>query len=153
MSSQVFSMSRDRDSTTCLGNLCQCLTTLTVKKCFLAFRWNLMFFNLYGLFLVLSQGTTEKSLALTSSLSPVKCLYILIWSLLSLLFSRLNRLSCLSPSSWEKCSNPLIILANLHWTHCIKSIRLCTWESRTGCSTPDVALPVLRRKEGSLPST
>lgn len=29
-------------STTSLGNLCQCLTTFTVKKCFNVFRWNFM---------------------------------------------------------------------------------------------------------------
>lgn len=33
-----FNVSKDRVSTTSLGNPCQCLVTLTVKNCFLGFR-------------------------------------------------------------------------------------------------------------------
>ena len=39
-------MSKDGDSTTSLGKLCQCLVTLTVKKCFLMFIWHLLCLNL-----------------------------------------------------------------------------------------------------------
>jgi len=41
----------------------QCSVTLKVKKFFLVFRWNFLCFSLCPLPLVLSLGTTEKSLA------------------------------------------------------------------------------------------
>jgi len=59
---RLLSASKDADATTSLGNLCQCLVTLTVKKCFLMFRGNLLCFSLCPLPLVLSLGTTKKSL-------------------------------------------------------------------------------------------
>jgi len=54
-----------RESTTPLGSLFQCSVTLRVKKFFLLFRWNFLCFSLCLLPLVLSQSTTEKSLAIT----------------------------------------------------------------------------------------
>jgi len=57
---------REGDSTTSLGSLFQCSVTLRGKKFFLMFRWNLLCFSLCPLPLVLSLGTTEKSLALSS---------------------------------------------------------------------------------------
>ena len=65
-SSQVLSISTDGDSTDSLGNLCQCLTTLTRKKCFLVFRWNFVCFNLCPVPLAPSVGTPEKCLAPSS---------------------------------------------------------------------------------------
>ena len=53
-----------------MGSLFQCLPTFTVKKCFLVFRWNFMFFKLCPLPLVLSVDTTEKILAPSSSFPP-----------------------------------------------------------------------------------
>jgi len=47
-------VSRDRASTTSLGNLCQCFTTLIVKKFFSLSSLNLPLFSLKPLLLVLS---------------------------------------------------------------------------------------------------
>ena len=58
------------------GNLLQCSVTLVVKKCFLMFRGNLLWFC--PLPFVLSLGTTEKSLALSSLHPPFRYLYTLI---------------------------------------------------------------------------
>ena len=65
---------KDGDSTTSLSNLWQCSVTLTVKTCFLVFRLDLLCFILNPLSLVLSQGTTEKSLAPFPSFPPIRCL-------------------------------------------------------------------------------
>lgn len=61
-------LQKARDSTTSLGNPCQCSVTLTVKKCFLVFTGNLLCWFVP----VVSHpgtGTIEKSLVL-SSLHP-----------------------------------------------------------------------------------
>jgi len=63
LSRQVLNNSREGDSTTSLGSLGQGSVTLRVKKFFLMFRWNFLCFRLCPLPLVLSLGTTEKSLA------------------------------------------------------------------------------------------
>jgi len=57
------SISREGDSTTSLGSLFQCSATLQIKKFFLMFSWNFLCFSLCPLPIVLSLGTTEKSLA------------------------------------------------------------------------------------------
>ena len=69
MSRWLLNISKDGGSTTSLSNLCQCLVTCTVKKCFPMFGGNLLCFSVCTLPLVLSLGTTEKGLAL-SSLHP-----------------------------------------------------------------------------------
>ena len=69
LSRQVLNISREGDSTTSLGSLCQGSVTLRGKKFFLRFRRNFLCFSLCPLPLVLSLGTTEKSLA-PSSLHP-----------------------------------------------------------------------------------
>ena len=66
MSRRVLNISREGDSTTSLGSLFQCSVTLRGKKFFLMFRQNFLFFSLCPLPLVLSLGTTEKSLAPSS---------------------------------------------------------------------------------------
>jgi len=66
LSRQVLNISREGDSTTSLGSQFQCSVTLRVKKLFLMFRRNFMCFSLCPLPLVLSLGTTEKSLAPSS---------------------------------------------------------------------------------------
>lgn len=43
MSRLLLSSSKDEDPSTSLGNPCLYSVTLTVKKCFLTFRWNLLF--------------------------------------------------------------------------------------------------------------
>lgn len=62
----ALNISRHGESMTSLGNLCQSLVTLPVKKCFLMFRGNLLHFTLCPLPLTLSSGATEKSLAPSS---------------------------------------------------------------------------------------
>jgi len=71
VSIQVFNTSKDGDSTTSLGHLFQCLTMLTVKKLCLMFKWHLLYFSLCPWPLVLSQDTTEKSLALSPLLPSI----------------------------------------------------------------------------------
>ena len=61
-SRQGLSISREADSTTFLGSLVQCSATLRVKKFFLMFM-SFLCLSLCPLPLVLSLGTTEKSLA------------------------------------------------------------------------------------------
>ena len=62
MSRWLLDIAKDRDSIVILGSLCQCSVTLTVKKCFLMFRGNLLCFILCPLPHVLSLGITGKSL-------------------------------------------------------------------------------------------
>lgn len=80
----------NRDSTTSQGNLCHCWLTLTVKKCFLMFRWTTLCFHLCSLPLVLSWGTTEKNLALFCLHPPFRYFQTSITASLSLHFFRLN---------------------------------------------------------------
>jgi len=100
-----FSICKNGDCTTSLGNLCQRSVTLTVQKYFMMFRGNFLCFSL-GLFpLVLSLGTTEKSLAQPSLQPLFRYIYALMRSFSILLFSRLNSYSFLSLSSQEGCSS------------------------------------------------
>jgi len=62
--------SRDGDSTTSLGSLFQCLTTLYVKKCFLISNLNLHWCNLRPFPLLLSPFSSEKSP------TPLCCKYL-----------------------------------------------------------------------------
>ena len=77
---------------------------LTIKKSFLMVKLIFPCFNLSPLPLVLSLGTTEKNLAPSSQHPPLRYLYTLMRSPLGLLFSRLNRPSSLSLSSYDTCS-------------------------------------------------
>ncbi|KAK4820465.1 LOW QUALITY PROTEIN: hypothetical protein QYF61_027747 [Mycteria americana] len=61
-STHLLNTSRDGDSTTSLGSLCQCLTTLSVQKFFLISSLNLPWCNLRPFPLVLSLITWEKRL-------------------------------------------------------------------------------------------
>ena len=69
-----WNISREEDSTTSLGSLGQGSVTLRVKKFFLMFSWNFLGFSLCPLPLVLSLGTTGKSLAPSSW--PPPCRYL-----------------------------------------------------------------------------
>uniref|UniRef100_A0A8C3JCQ2 Epiplakin 1 n=1 Tax=Calidris pygmaea TaxID=425635 RepID=A0A8C3JCQ2_9CHAR len=59
-------VSRDKDSTSSLGSLCQGSATLTPNKFLFIFRWNFPCSSLHSFPLVLSLGTTGKSLAPSS---------------------------------------------------------------------------------------
>jgi len=115
--------SRDGDSTTSSGNLCQHIFTFTVKiKVLSHIQMEFNAFQLYSLLLSLSLDTTESERSLApSSFPPIRCLYTLIRSPLRLLFSKLKSSSSLSLSSYKRCSSPLTILW-LCATHPIKSI-------------------------------
>ena len=65
LSRLVLNISREVDCTTSLGRLFQGSVTLR-GKFFLMFRWNFLCFSFCPLPLVLSLGTTEKSLAPSS---------------------------------------------------------------------------------------
>ena len=62
-SRRVLNISREGDSTASLGSLFQVSITLRGKKFFLMFSWNFLCSSLCPLPLVLSLGTTAKSLA------------------------------------------------------------------------------------------
>jgi len=62
----VLNTSCEGDSSVCLGSLFQCSITTKVKSFFLMFRWNFLCSSMCPLPLVLSLGTAEKSLALSS---------------------------------------------------------------------------------------
>ena len=113
VSRQLWSLSKDGDSTASLGNLCQCLVTPIVKNCFLMFRGKPPCFSLCPLPLVLSLRTTKKSLAPSSLHPPFRYLYQLVRSPLSFLVSRLNSPSSLSLASHVRCSTPFIIFVAL----------------------------------------
>ena len=102
---------RDGASTTSLGTLCQCLTTLWVKNFFLIPHLNIPSFCLKLLSLV------PLLLFLIKSLSQISCrpplgIGRLQWNLLS----KLNNPNSLSISSQERHSSPLIILVVHLWT-------------------------------------
>ena len=62
-SNLAWNVSRDGASTTSLGNLCQCLTTLTVKNFFLISSLHLPSFSLKPFLLVLAQQALLKAAA------------------------------------------------------------------------------------------
>lgn len=151
MSGHVWNVSKDGDSPTSLGNLCQCSVTLTLKKCFLMFRWDFLYFNLYPLPLLLSLGITKTSLPQSSLHSHIRYLFALITSALSLLFAMLSSSGsvCLSMTSILRPESSLWPFAGLFP---VCSCLSFTRKFRTGPSTPDVSL-VLTGKEGSPPLT
>jgi len=110
LSSQVLSISTGGNSTTSLGNLCQCFITLTVEKCCLVFRRNLLCFSLCPLPPVPSQDTTENSPA-PSSFPPIRCLHTGIAPLSCLFQAEQSHLSQLPLT--ERCFGPLIIFSAL----------------------------------------
>lgn len=73
----ILNAPKDTDSTTFLDDVCQCMVTLAVKKCFLMLRQCLLCSRLCLLPLILSLSTSEKSLALSSLLLPLRYFYIL----------------------------------------------------------------------------
>ena len=92
----MLNISKGGASTTSLGNLCQCFTTLIVKNFFLISYLNLLY---------------RKSPSPSFLSAPFKYWKAAIRSLRSLLFSRLNSPNSLSLSSQERCSTLLIMLA------------------------------------------
>lgn len=105
----------DGDPTTFLVNLCQCFVTLTIKKCFLVFRWNFMCFSLFPLPLSCPWAILR---SIWLPLQPSDQLFVhLVRSPLGLLFSSLN-----SHRSLSFFYSHIIIFATFLWTCYSKSI-------------------------------
>jgi len=147
LSRRVLNISREGDSTASLGSLFQGSVTLRGKKFFLMFRWNFLCFSLCPLPLVLSLGTTEKSLAPSFWHPPLRYLWAsLVPSLPSLLQAKQAQLP-----------QPFLIgemLQSPHHAHSPVASHLSwTGEPRTGQSTPDGASLGQSRGGGEPPST
>jgi len=99
LSNLTLNVSRDGESTTSLGNLCQCFIALSVKNFFLVSNLNLPSFSLKPLPLVLSLHALVKSPSPAFLQAPFKYWKAAIRSPQSPLFSRLNSPSSLSLSS------------------------------------------------------
>ena len=120
------------------------------KKYFFMFKQKFLYFSLCPLYLVTSLDRAEKSLSLSSLRCPFSYSHMLIRFPLSLPFSRLNSPSCLSFSSYDRCSRSFWPFIGL------SPVVLCvprTGEPRTGHNTPGVVLSVPNEGQGSPPST
>ena len=131
---------KEGDSTTSLGNLCQCSITFNIKTCYLVFRQNRLCSSLYPLPFVVALGTTEKSLSPSSLHFPFRYFYTLIRSMSCPLSSSPTSrtfpslfwtVPALSPSSQERCSSRFIIFMVLCWTLSSMSVSLLSfsWKS------------------------
>jgi len=109
----LLSICKDGDSTTSLGNLCQCLATLTVKKCFLIFRQSLLCFIFVPIAFGPVTGHHWKAPGSILFAPSLQVFQHFDKIPLSLLFSRQNSLSSLSLSSQETCSTACITLVAL----------------------------------------
>lgn len=138
----------DRDSTTFLGNLCQCLITFREKGCFLTFRKNILYFGLCPFSLHLLSDITEKHPRFNFFALSFKDLRTFRRSP-SQLFSTLNSLNSLSLSSRERCYSP-----SPFWSFTGLSVVTpylsCTGEPKAGHSTPGMASPPLGKWMTSL---
>lgn len=125
----LFSISMYGDSTTSLGNLCQCSVALRSKKVFPDVEGNLLCFSLGPLTLVLPHGTTETILAPSSFHSPFCFLCTHCKIPLSFFFSNLNTHSFLCLSLLERYYSPHIIFLALCWTLSSMAMSLLSWEA------------------------
>lgn len=104
------------------------------------FKGNFLYVILCLLSLAMSLSTTEKKLGLSPSLLPDKG---------RSLFSRLNNLSSLSTSSYEKYLNSLLNFLALSWTPSSSSAPLSMWGAQTLTQKYRCVSPRQRREEGS----
>lgn len=88
--------------------------TLTVKKLFLMFKWNFLYFDLCTFLVVLSLGSSEKNPASSSIHPPVRCLCTLTRCPLSFLQAEQPQLFQ-QPVIWQM--QQLIIFMVFHWNH------------------------------------
>lgn len=117
MSSQVLNSFKDGDSTTCTGNLFQCLTTLPVKAFFLRFNQNFCCCHLGPLPRTFSL-CTKKKLSLSSYNSRRAPIRLPLY--------RLNKQGSIA-SSCVMCSSLLVIFMALQWVHSGMSMPLFYW--------------------------
>lgn len=113
MSRWLLSISRDRGYMMPPGNLCKCLVTFTVKKCFLMLGGNPL---VCAHCPILSLGTTGTCLALSSMLSPFSCFYTLMRFLhmrdtICIICFSCFLLACLARKTclWQCCFLPLFL--------------------------------------------
>lgn len=104
--------------------------------------------KMYFSYEVLSLDVLKRSLVLSSLHSPFWYLCKLIWSTLSLLFSRLSNPRCLS--LYERCSDFLIVFVALCWTNCSSSMPLLCWRTQKMVQKSRCLSPVLSRGETQL---
>lgn len=123
MSRWLLSISEHGDSRTSLGNLCQCMVTLTAKMFFIMFRWTFSVFDFVPLALVLSLGATEEKLPPLS----FSALQVLIRTPLSLISSRLTVPALSACSHRRDAPSPIIIFMALCWTLSRMSVSLLYW--------------------------
>lgn len=142
--------SRNGDSTSSLGNLCQRSITLTANKSCLMLRRNLPL-----VFQFLHTGPVPgNGRAPLPAHSPLTYLYSFMRSALTLLFSRLNSVSSFHLSSDGRCSRPFAILVEPSAGPSAPAPSLSsTGDSKTAQSTPGVASAAgLSRGQESPPS-
>lgn len=96
--------------------------------CFLIFKWNFLYFDLYLVPLLLSLNITKTSLSQASFFLPTRYLYTLVRSTLGLFFCGLN--SC-SLWSWNDKYYKMWIFVTLCWT--LQSI-----QSYLGLGSPEM---------------
>lgn len=108
-----------------LWEICASVQPPYERKFLLKFKWNFSYFSLWPLPAVAGHDWKESGCVLF--IHPNQDLNTLIWSLLSLLFSRLNSSSSLCISSQERWSHPLIILKVLDWYLSSRAIFLMYW--------------------------
>jgi len=114
--------SRDSDSTTSLGSLCQCLTSLSEKKFLLISNLILPWCNLKRFPFVLSL-VIQETRPTPTSLQPFKELKTVVICPLSLLFSRQNNLGFLAIP--HKACAPDPSPASLPFSGCVTGLQ-CT---------------------------
>lgn len=149
--SQVLLVSRVGDSMAFPGNLLQYGTSPKVKK--KVYYASVEFLMFQFVLSVIPSDRTKRQ----SSLPPppsLSCHRVIvhIGKISPVPFSRLNNPSSLSLSSHVRHPN-LLLLMSLCWTCSSLSMFLCNVQPRTGHSTTDTVSPVLRKGEGSPPSS
>lgn len=105
MSSWVLSISKDKNTSTLLGNLLKCLITNILM--------NIFFFCLNRMS-VCTIASTGSSLSQSFLLISIRYLQVLKRCLLSLLLSRLNNPMFHCLSFYDRCFTPLIIIMVIH---------------------------------------
>lgn len=125
-------------------NLLQSLFTLTVKRVYLTFKWNLLHFNLCLLLLDFSLRGVWLHLLfpLPSDVSTHR--WNAPWA-----SSRLSRLGSLSLFSYIRCSSLSVISVVLCCTCCSASLSILFWGAQNWTQHPRYVSPELRRVEGS----
>lgn len=127
---QLFSISKDGDFTAFLGNLCQCLATLTGKTCFLAFTQSLCV-SVCTHHLLFCHGAPLKGVSLHPLCTLPSDIYVHWWAL-SLLFLWMKSPSSLIWLMLQSLNHPSGFLQNsLQYVH----ISLEQWSPEMGSSS------------------